>query len=699
MIPVSILHNLRPWAEQVIVIALAGAILPAIIRLQHPRTKLVYCHLMLAACLLLPVLQPWRHEVVVVSESSAESVDAPVAVAASPATGTPAQSAAPSSAPVPAVPTMPLPFWQRIPAEHIWLSILAVGALARLVWLLAGLGKIRGYRIASTPLYPVPRAVEAASALTAADALFCVSTEISGPVMLGVFCPVVLLPESFATMEEEAQCGIAAHELLHVRRNDWFVTVLEELAGSLLWFSPGVWWLLAQTRLAREQLVDAEAVRLTSARDAYLLALLAIARSRQALDTAPAPLFLRRRHLAQRMHFLLKDVSVSLPKLVASYALIGILLAAAGRFSFGAFPLAGSPRIERIAAAAAPAAPAPVPEPVQAAVSPSQARRVRPEVPPPPGNGQELVTGAIQVPVSPADRAAALSLLERARQNSDMHLAGTPPFRLDATFVAGGSVAYTGPGALSEVWFSGTQWRWTANLAEYSQARIGRGQTGFDEHPVASVPLRVHMLRGAVFWPVRFGPAVPLRVAQAQRNGKPLTCLLLNGEAASAATTRLWSEQEYCIDNASGRLDVFSPAPGTYFNYEYGRNDFHGRSIPDRITATVDGIPVLDAQITIADANASDQTVAAASYVPGITLAAGQRFLISTPDNSAAGSTQTVIVHAALSPAGSALEEEISLSADSRLNPLALDIVKQHTFPAAATQRDAYVSVGFVPVQ
>src|SRR5262249_24778892 len=151
---------------------------------------------------------------------------------------------------------------------------------------------------------------------------------------------------------------IAAHELLHVRRNDWFVTLLEEFAGSLLWFSPGVWWLLAQTRLAREQLVDAEAVRLTSAREPYLQALLAIARSHHPLDMASAPLFLRRRHLAQRMHFLLKDVSVSLPRLVASYALIGIVVAAAGWFSFGAFPLAGSPRVQRIAVRA------PVPEAV-----------------------------------------------------------------------------------------------------------------------------------------------------------------------------------------------------------------------------------------------------------------------------------------------------------------------------------------------
>src|SRR4029077_17341728 len=78
-------------------------------------------------------------------------------------------------------------------------------------------------------------------------------------------------------------------------------------------------------------------------------------------------------------------------------------------------------------------------------------------------DGQEPVTGTIQVPATPAERAAALSLLERARQNSDMHIAGTPPFQLDATFLASGNVSEVGSGTVSETWMSGQRWRWTAN--------------------------------------------------------------------------------------------------------------------------------------------------------------------------------------------------------------------------------------------
>jgi beta-lactamase regulating signal transducer with metallopeptidase domain len=702
MILDAILRNLRPWTEQVIVIALAAALLPALIRLRHPRTQLAYCHLMLAACVLLPFLQPWRHGIVVIMESGAAADEPTISTTALSTSGE--QSVAPVlPSTLPAAPAL-RPFWRKIPTEPFWLGILAAGAFARLCWLLAGLWKIRGYRIAATPLYPIPEAVEAASALTHADALFCVSSEVSGPVMLGVFCPVVLLPDSFPSLlDDEAQCGIAAHELLHVRRNDWLVTLLEELAGALLWFNPGIWWLLAQTRLAREQLVDAEAVRLTSAREPYIQALLAIARSHQALDLAPAPLFLRRRHLTQRLHSLLKDVAVSWPRLVSSYAFIATFLGVAGWLSFSAFPLVGSPQIQRIGL------PVPAPQPVLTPAAPLPApatvktqseQRTRPNLAPVPADIQEPVTGSIQIPTTPAERAAALSLLERARQNSDMHLAGTPPFRLDVTFFTSGNVSYVGSGTLSETWLSGQQWRWTANLAGYSQTRIGRGQMGFDEQPVPAVPLRVHMLREAVFWPVRFAPGTRLRTAPAQRNGKSLTCLLLNGQMDSGDPTRLWAEQEYCIDNGSGLLEVFSPAPGTYFAYDYGRNVFHGRVVPVHITASVGGLPVLDAQIAISDANAADVPVPeAAAYSPGITLAAGQRFLITAPNNFAAGSVQTVIVHAELSPAGDVLEEEVSTSADPRLSQVALDIVRQHAFPTTLTQRDAYVSVGFFPVQ
>lgn len=695
MILGAYLANLLPWMEQVTVLALAGALLPVVFQVRHPRTQLAYCHLILAVCLLLPFLQPWRHPVVVIPTDNvaADDIAASVSAAAPPATDTRIAAAAvdPASPPTTAAGH---PFWQTVQGNRLLLLLLAAGVLGRMLWLVAGLWHIRRYRVAATPLYPIPEPIHAASALTHADALFCVSSDVPGPVMLGVFRPVVLLPNSFLSLEEEAQCGIAAHELLHVRRKDWLVTLLEEITGALLWFNPAVWWLLAQTRLAREQLVDAEAVRLTSARESYIHALLAIAKSRPSLDLAPAPLFLRRRHLTQRMHSLLKDASVSGFRLISSYGSIAAILTLAGWLSVASFPLIGRPQFERIAAY--------VPLPVSSDAPAERPVRAYTIAARPRGDVQEPVTGAIRIPETPAERAAVLSLLEQARQNSDLHIAGTPAFQLDAVFIASGNVDYAGSGALSETWISGQRWRWTANLGNYSQVRIGRGQAGYDERAVSSVPIRVQMLREAIFRPVPFAANQRLRMNTTQWNGKPVTCALLGGDLVSSPGARLWNEQEYCIDK-SGLLQVKSPAPGIYVAYDYaGSLQFHGRSIPDRITASVGGITVLDARISIADAGNVDESLVTptAEMIAaglGVTLATGQKFFIQAPDGPT-DAAQTAIVNAVLGPAGNVLEAEVSDSSDARISQPALDIVKQHPFPPAGTQREVYVNVTFIPV-
>src|SRR6185369_1018841 len=140
----------------------------------------------------------------------------------------------------------------------------------------------------------------------------------------------------------DAQCGVACHELLHVRRGDWLVTLIEELVAALFWFHPAFWWLLAQARLAREQVVDSEVVHVTAAREPYIKALLTMAGARPALDLAPAPLLLRRRHLLQRMNLLVTEASMSKFRLLLSYLSMAAILVAAGWLAFDSFPLIGA---------------------------------------------------------------------------------------------------------------------------------------------------------------------------------------------------------------------------------------------------------------------------------------------------------------------------------------------------------------------
>ncbi len=213
--------------------------------------------------------------------------------------------------------------------------------------------RLRRYRADAAPLQPLPEAVDDARVRTGAEAEVRVSDAVGGPVTFGFRRPIILLPPAVLEQPAEAQFGIACHEFLHVRRRDWLFTVCEEFAGALLWFHPAVWWLLGQIRLAREQVVDRAVVSITESREPYVQALLALGGGRPQLDLAPATLFLRKRHLASRIHSLLKEVTVSKRRLVSSYVSIAAMLMLTAWFVVSSFPLQGSPQVETLQGAVA----------------------------------------------------------------------------------------------------------------------------------------------------------------------------------------------------------------------------------------------------------------------------------------------------------------------------------------------------------
>ena len=108
---------------------------------------------------------------------------------------------------------------------------------------------------------------------------------------------------------------------------------------AALWFHPAIWWLINQIQLAREQVVDREAVRRLGARQAYLEALLRMARPAPRLNLSPATLFLKRAHLRQRVTLIVKEVSMSKARLAATLAVMAAVIFIGGSFATSAFPL------------------------------------------------------------------------------------------------------------------------------------------------------------------------------------------------------------------------------------------------------------------------------------------------------------------------------------------------------------------------
>jgi TonB family protein len=228
---------------------------------------------------------------------------------------------------------------------EVAVGLLAAGFFARLLWLGLGLYRLRRYRRESELLLTLPAPVTQMQDQLGIQAGFYVSDELKAPVTFGWKRPVVLVPRRFLELEPGLQQAIACHELLHVRRGDWVFTVIEELVRAALWFHPAVWWLLGQLQLSREQAVDLEVVRLTQAREPYVKSLLLMAGAAASLDLAPAPLFLRKRHLDRRIASVLrKEISMSKLRWLGSFAAMSALLVAAFWSAISWFPMQAAPQ-------------------------------------------------------------------------------------------------------------------------------------------------------------------------------------------------------------------------------------------------------------------------------------------------------------------------------------------------------------------
>jgi TonB family protein len=164
-------------------------------------------------------------------------------------------------------------------------------------------------------------------------------------VTFGLFNPVILVPPHFADLAAPMQQAILCHEILHIERRDWLFTMAEELVRAVFWFHPAIWWVLGQIHLTREQAVDRRVIEVTEARGPYVDALLAMAGVRPRLDLAPAPLFLRKRHLKHRVVEIFQEANMSRKNLISALAAGVAMLAAACWLVTGALPLAAAPQV------------------------------------------------------------------------------------------------------------------------------------------------------------------------------------------------------------------------------------------------------------------------------------------------------------------------------------------------------------------
>lgn len=187
------------------------------------------------------------------------------------------------------------------------------------------------------------------------------TSENHSPAVCGQFSPTILLPRSLAeSADPELLRGILLHELVHLRRRDLWLNVLQIVVQIVWWWNPVAWLSNARVRFLRELAVDQEVQRLHGADDptSYPAALVTVARhcsARPMLALSFVGIFESSRALQQRVEGLLQNPVPTRTHLGktgwASLLALALLL----------LPMGFSRRIEIVAAETQPTAQAPTP--------------------------------------------------------------------------------------------------------------------------------------------------------------------------------------------------------------------------------------------------------------------------------------------------------------------------------------------------
>ncbi len=104
---------------------------------------------------------------------------------------------------------------------------------------------------------------------------YLTSFRVKSPFTVGWLYPIVLFPGDLLDQLKESEIiTILAHELAHVKRNDFLVNLIQTLLSSLFFYHPATWWMSARINEEREHCCDDLAIAVTGEPVGYARTLL-----------------------------------------------------------------------------------------------------------------------------------------------------------------------------------------------------------------------------------------------------------------------------------------------------------------------------------------------------------------------------------------------------------------------------------------
>lgn len=103
------------------------------------------------------------------------------------------------------------------------------------------------------------------------------SPGVNSPYTWGIFHPVIVLPRTALLWDEDKRVSVLMHELGHVARWDWFISLLVKITCAVFWFLLPIWWVAHQLFLQAEIACDDYIYKLRDKNLIYAKNLLAFA--------------------------------------------------------------------------------------------------------------------------------------------------------------------------------------------------------------------------------------------------------------------------------------------------------------------------------------------------------------------------------------------------------------------------------------
>lgn len=134
------------------------------------------------------------------------------------------------------------------------------------------------------------------------EVCFLQSDQVSGPLLIGLLKPAVIVPLGMFTHLSLSQVEtILIHELYHLKRLDYLVNIMQLFMEGVLFYNPAVWYISDRIRLEREHSCDDAVVQTSNDPVNYAKALVQLAEKQQYIRLAPGAGGSKRDHFMTRI--------------------------------------------------------------------------------------------------------------------------------------------------------------------------------------------------------------------------------------------------------------------------------------------------------------------------------------------------------------------------------------------------------------